>query len=474
MSRQSVFTVLALVFALVFFTGSANAEQKYPIKRVKFADFNPYAWQGDWVATTGGSSLMFFFKTGVTLETRTLDARGKVGEPVEFYTAKSGIADCQALWTGKTGVLLVLTHDNITDKTVLTSVRFDEAGKKIGSAKKVFEHVGHSDDTKLMATVGGEHIAYVVSIYQIPFNPNGIELTQSYIGVTDLNGKYLGPASRIKLPAGDLHHYFQPGKPHWTGNRWLVPATSTRFKIEYVEGHYSDYFYVPQGNNLYLLSGKGLSTRSPKLKLRSLESDETSDWPTYRNAYILPEAVVAPTAKQQWRLLAQHISYLPGEQRLLRAYDSEVFLVPLGAIGQRTGDNIALEPPVWTNVLEPESDKLVSWHIDSFSEALANGDGSVTLAHMRSITRFWWSDRGTATRRNYDYDNMLALYKLDPVTGAIEQLSSNVPKPDGRFAEQQLESLGGEFVILSLKEYMRVYDNYMVDLDSRLFISRFK
>ena len=211
-----------------------------------------------------------------------------------------------------------------------------------------------------------------------------------------------------------------------------------------------------------------------RLKLRSLESDETSEWPTYRNAYIVPEAAPAAAAKQQWRLLAQHISYLPGEQRLLRAYDSEVFLVPVGAIGQRAGENIPLEPPVWNNVLEPDSGRLVSNHIDGFSEAVANGDGTVTLAHTRSITRFWWSDRGSSTRRNYDYDNLLALYRLDPATGAIEQLSSAVPKPDGRFAEQQLQSLGGVAVILSLKEYMRVHQDYLVDLDSRLFISRFK
>ena len=474
MQIRLVPALLMVLFALAIFAPAAHAEQKYPLKQVKMDEFNPYAWRGDWVATGSGSGLLFLFKTGISIETRTLDARGRVGEPVDLYTADKGIVDCYPLWTGKTGVLLILTYDNIAERTVLARVRFDEAGNKIGAARKVFEHTGHIDDASLVAAAGGDRIAYVVSLFQFPYNPNDIALTQAFIGETDLRGKRTAPACQIALPAGDLHHYLQPGTPHWTGARWLVPATSTRFKIEYVVGHFSDYFYVSKGNNLFVLSARGLSTRSPRLTLRSLASDDTGDWPTYRNALFLPVSTTAPPAKKQWRLLAQHISYLPAAERLLKAYDSELFLVPVGATGRRVDKDISLEPPEWDNVLVPDGDKLVSKHIDSLSTALANGDGSVTLAHTRSITRFWWSGEGNSTRRNYDYDNLLALYKLDPATGAIGQLSTKVPRPDGRFAEQQLEGFGDEAVILSLKEYMRIHDNIIADLDSKIFISRFK
>lgn len=452
--------VLSIAFLMVVSLPplSADMKVKYRLNPSGLPDTDAMIYSGSMLATGPHRAIFIYADTGVSLKAHGLDSSGATGTVTTvFQTAPTSgyIADWAAVWTGTQGLLFVVKIDNIEQpgKHTVSVSTFDNTGEPKGRTRQLFATFRPQGGARITVGWNGTEAlaAFTAAVDSPYYAPDNTPKAKAWAFTLDAAGKKRSAVQELSLAyAGDHTLDAILGTPVWNGSRWLIPAWGSAYHVEWVPSKPSGNHYVEKSRNLAIFSLTGGAKSVIRAEvMEHLSSDPTV--PEIRSAIIIPDPRVAAKGKTlKLPMIVQTADYSPIAENI-EWFHSSWRLQYIGKHGAPAGAMRALTLPAWKHRLLPQAGWFSTGQIDELTPAVLAADGSVYLAHSRSLTRFRWvyDGGGSVTGREYRFDSQLDLYRFDAKAGTLAAVGEYRPKTDRQYLESLLQPLDAGVAILN-------------------------
>jgi hypothetical protein len=309
----------------------------------------------------------------------------------------------------------------------------DEDGLTTGGFSKILEKNAAPEQAifaySLEAVEGSDSIMTVVSFVYIDIKGSsgiyGPYKSVSSLIKTDRSGLVTGGISELPLPGNGYLNLCVAGAPYWTGSGWMTAVCNTKMRLTPTPNPDISYA-TPYGKELYVYTiADGTTPSAAKFRRRLLFKDAQSGnlW-TFRNFQFLPSLTSdgpktkAGASKVQNLFFAHRIG-IPYDDQRMDGYTEDYYLTPVNLRGKRAGNSVKIQIPQWDHQMPYDPEKSIYGYSNTISNLIQDDSGRLLAA----VTRSTLLGKSAGVVVAYDCEHELSLYRIYPITGAVELLA---------------------------------------------------